>query len=58
MIFFTLVRFSIIPKFPVLVNGGLSPEILCCDDVILLWEDTALFSAENEDKMCLSGTSD
>jgi hypothetical protein len=52
------VGFSIIPKFPVLINGGLSPEILCCDDVVLLWEDTALFSAENEDEMCFSGTSD
>lgn len=58
MICFTLVGFCIIPKFPVLINGGLSPEILCSDDVVLLWEDTALFSAENEDEMCLSGTSD
>ena len=58
MICFTLVGFCIIPKFPVLINGGLSPEILGGDDIILLWEGAALFSAENEDEMGLSGASD
>ena len=54
----TFVGFCIFPNFPVLIDGGLSPEILGGDDVILLWEGAALLSAENEDEMGLSGAFD
>ena len=54
---FTFMRSAVIPKFPVLVNGRLGPEISCRDDVFFDWEGVTLSSAEYENEVGLSRAS-
>lgn len=54
----TFVRFLVVPDFPVLVNGGLGPEVSCCDNVSGLRVDLTLFAAEEKLEMGFAGASD
>ena len=50
--------FAIVPEFPILVDSWFSPKISARNHVTLYWIDAALFTAEDELQMSLSGASD